>query len=92
MKGGRKLSNWNLFVKKILEEGRAKDPEYGFGQALKDASKRKSEMQTSSSSASLNSNKTTKSKKNGKNVKSKKSAKKGKKSMAGGSTRKNKKH
>jgi len=37
-------SAWNMFVKKIYEEGKAKDPEYEFGQALKDASKRKSEM------------------------------------------------
>lgn len=37
-------SEWNMFVKKIYEEGKAKDSDYEFGQALKDASKRKSEM------------------------------------------------
>ena len=44
MKGGRKLSQWNLFVKKIYREGKAKNPNYEFKQALEDASKRKSEM------------------------------------------------
>ena len=42
-------SEWNMFVKKIYEEGHAKDPNYKFKQALKDASKRKSEMGHSSS-------------------------------------------
>jgi hypothetical protein len=37
-------SQWNMFVKKIYEEGKAKDSSYEFKQALKDASKRKSEM------------------------------------------------
>ena len=37
-------SEWNMFVKKIYEEGKAKDSNYEFKQALKDASKRKSEM------------------------------------------------
>jgi hypothetical protein len=41
-------SAWNLFVKKIYHEGKAKDPNYEFKNALKDASKRKSEMGTSS--------------------------------------------
>ena len=44
MQGGRKLSNWNLFVKKIYKEGKAKNADYAFKQALSDASKRKSEM------------------------------------------------
>lgn len=44
MKGGRKLSSWNIFVKKIYQEGKAKDTNYEFKQALTDASKRKSEM------------------------------------------------
>jgi len=35
---------WNMFVKKIYEEGKAKDPKYEFKQALVDASKRKGEM------------------------------------------------
>jgi len=45
MKGGkRQLSQWNLFVKKVYQEGKAKDSEYQFKQALSDASSRKSEM------------------------------------------------
>lgn len=43
-------SEWNMFVKKIYHEGKAKDSNYEFKQALKDASKRKSEMKHSSSS------------------------------------------
>jgi len=39
-----------MFVKKIYEEGKAKDPKYEFKQALVDASKRKGEMGSSSSS------------------------------------------
>jgi hypothetical protein len=42
-------SAWNMFVKKIYEEGKAKDSNYEFKQALVDASKRKSEMGKSSS-------------------------------------------
>lgn len=41
-------SAWNMFVKKIYEEGKAKDPSYEFKQALVDASKRKSEMGSAS--------------------------------------------
>lgn len=37
-------SKWNMFVKKIYEEGKAKNPDYDFKTALIDASKRKSEM------------------------------------------------
>ena len=37
-------SEWNMFVKKIYHEGKAKNSNYEFEQALKDASKRKSEM------------------------------------------------
>jgi hypothetical protein len=44
MKGGRQLSDWNLFVKKVYDEGKEKDPDYEFKEALVDASKRKSEM------------------------------------------------
>lgn len=43
-------SAWNMFVKKIYEEGKAKDPSYEFKQALMDASKRKSEMGNSAAS------------------------------------------
>jgi len=42
-------SAWNMFVKKIYQEGKAKDPKYEFKQALVDASKRKSEMGSTSS-------------------------------------------
>jgi len=45
-------SEWNLFVKKIFKEGKAKNPDYKFKQALVDASKRKGEMGSSSSSTS----------------------------------------
>ena len=44
-------SEWNMFVKKIYEEGKAKDSSYEFKQALKDASKRKSEMGHSASAS-----------------------------------------
>lgn len=44
----RPPSAWNLFVKKIFHEGKAKDSGYQFKQALKDASRRKSEMGNSS--------------------------------------------
>ncbi len=37
-------SAWNMFVKKIYEEGKKANPDYDFKQALKDASKRKGEM------------------------------------------------
>ena len=37
-------SQWNMFVKKVYEEGHAKDSNYQFKDALKDASKRKGEM------------------------------------------------
>lgn len=43
-------SAWNMFVKKIFNEGRSKNKAYSFKQALKDASRRKSEMGSSSSS------------------------------------------
>ena len=40
----RKLSAWNIFVKKIYKEGKAKNPNYEFKRALQDASDRKAEM------------------------------------------------
>jgi len=46
-------SAWNMFVKKIYEEGKAKDSNYEFKQALKDASKRKSEMGHSASASGV---------------------------------------
>jgi hypothetical protein len=47
-------SAWNMFVKKIYQEGKAKDSSYEFKQALVDASKRKSEMGSTSSTKSHN--------------------------------------
>lgn len=46
-------TEWNMFVKKIYEEGKKKDHNYQFKNALKDASKRKSEMKHSSSASGL---------------------------------------
>jgi hypothetical protein len=41
------MSAWNDFVKKIYWEGKKANPNYEFKNALKDASKRKSEMGSS---------------------------------------------
>lgn len=38
------MTAWNDFTKKIFEEGRKKNPDYRFKDALKDASARKGEM------------------------------------------------
>lgn len=57
MQGGRKLSQWNIFVKKIYQEGHSKNKDYSFKQALTDASKRKSEMGSSSATATKKSKK-----------------------------------
>ena len=57
----KKLSAWNLFVKKVYAEGKAKNKSYQFKDALKAASKRKGEMGSSSSTK-----KNTKSRKGGK--------------------------
>jgi hypothetical protein len=47
MQGGkRKPSQWNMFVKKVFSQGRSKNKNYSFKQALSDASKRKGEMGT----------------------------------------------
>lgn len=47
MKGGkRKPSQWNMFVKKVFSQGRSKNKNYSFKEALSDASKRKGEMGT----------------------------------------------
>lgn len=48
----RKLSAWNLFVQKIFKEGKAKDSNYEFKQALQDASDRKAEMEHHTPAAS----------------------------------------
>jgi hypothetical protein len=53
------MSAWNDFVKKIYWENKKKNKDYQFKEALKEASKRKSEMGKSS----------TKSKKGGKSAK-----------------------
>jgi hypothetical protein len=45
MKGGKRaLSSWNMFVKKVYREGKSKNSNYAFKDALKDASRRKREM------------------------------------------------
>ena len=44
MGGKRKASPWNKFVKKIFGEMRRKDKDATFSDALKEASRRKSEM------------------------------------------------
>ena len=62
MQGGRKLSSWNIFVKKIYQEGKAKNKEYSFKQALTDASKRKGEMGSSTTMGTKKMRKSKKSK------------------------------
>jgi len=85
MQGGRKLSDWNIFVKKVYAEGKAKDSNYAFKDALTDASKRKSEM-TSMKSVTASGVK-------GKSKKSRKSRKSRKMSIAlSGGTRKRRRH
>jgi hypothetical protein len=46
------MNNWNRFVKKIYSEGKSKNSSYSFKNALKDASRRKSEMGSMSSMGS----------------------------------------
>ena len=82
MKGGRKLSQWNLFVKKIYQEGKSKNTNYQFKHALEDASKRKSEMGSLKNSTVSGGAKSKKSFRNSK----------GKRSMAGGKTRRRRRH
>jgi hypothetical protein len=43
-KGTRKISKWTSFVKKIYQEMKKKNPNVKLGDAMKAASKRKSEM------------------------------------------------
>lgn len=64
------MTAWNDFVSKIYHEEHKKNPDYMFKQALKDASKRKSEMGSTASGV-----KSKKSKKSRKSKKSKKSRK-----------------
>jgi hypothetical protein len=75
----RKLSDWNIFVKKIYAEGKAKNSNYEFKQALVDASKRKSEMKHHASTNSVNKSKSAK-----KNRKSRSRTKHASMAMAGG--------
>ena len=79
MKGGRKLSEWTVFVKKIYDEGKSKDENYEFGQALADASERKKEMKMGIASGI-------------KSKKSRKSRKGTKKNNKTKGTRRNRKH
>jgi hypothetical protein len=59
MQGGKRaLTPWNRFVKKVYDEGKRKNSGYSFQQALKDASKRKSEMGSSTKKTKKGSNKT----------------------------------
>ena len=85
MQGGkRKLSQWNIFVKKVYREGKAKNSNYEFKQALSDASKRKSEMGSMKNSSATSSKKSRKMNKS-----------KGKRHMAmamAGGTRKRRRH
>jgi len=57
--GKRKLTKWNLLVKKVFKEGKTKNKNYSFKQALSDASKRKGEMGSSSTSKNRSSKKRT---------------------------------
>ena len=69
------MSPWTDLVSKVFKEGRAKDSSYQLKDAMKEASKRKNEMGSSSSAAAAP-GKTMK--KRGKSKKSKKSKKRGK--------------
>ena len=76
----RKLSDWNIFVKKVYDEGKANDSEYEFKDALVDASKRKSEMKRSSSVSGVRT-------KTSKKSRSKRGRRSASASLAGGRTR-----
>ena len=65
------MTAWNDFVSKIYHEEHKKNPDYMFKQALKDASKRKSEMGSTASGV--------KSKKQGKKSKKSNKSKKNRK-------------
>ena len=73
---------WNMFVKKIYHEGKAKDSNYEFKQALMDASKRKSEMKHSASASGVKKHKGSKKRRGSRSA-----------SMAGGRrTRRHRRH
>jgi hypothetical protein len=84
MQGGRKLSQWNIFVKKIYQEGHSKNKDYSFKQALTDASKRKSEM---GSSTAMGTKKIKKSKRNRSISLAGGKSRRGPMSLAGGKSR-----
>jgi hypothetical protein len=89
----RKLTAWNIFVKKIYAEGKAKNSNYEFKQALEDASKRKSEMKHSSSKASGVKKNSKKSAKKSRGRKSSSKSMFASMAMAGGKkTRRHRKH
>jgi len=67
------MTSWTDFVSKVFKEGRVKDKNYSFKQALQDASKRKGEMSSMKSSHTSTSSKKTK----GKKTKGKKSKRRG---------------
>jgi len=54
------MSAWNMFVKKIYWEGKKKDKNYEFKQALKDASARKGEMGKQSTKKNMKQSRTVK--------------------------------
>ena len=62
MKGGRKASAWNLFVKKVYHEGHSRNAGYSFKQALRDASRRKGEMRNMGTQKNYNNNQNVKTK------------------------------
>ena len=68
------MTAWNDFASKIYKEGHAKDPNYLFKHALRDASKRKSEMGSPTASG-VKSKKVRKSRKSKKSKKSRKNRK-----------------
>jgi len=85
------MTAWNDFVKKIYHEGHDKDSNYSFKQALQDASKRKGEMGSSSSSSS-SSSKMSKSKGKKSKKAGRKTKKGGKCGMKAGTRRRRRKH
>jgi hypothetical protein len=87
MQGGRKLSSWNIFVKKIYQEGHSNDKNYSFKQALTDASRRKGEM---GSSTGMGTKKTMG--KKGKKMNKKVMSATRSMSMTGGRTRRRRRH
>ena len=86
----KKLSSWNIFVKKVFQEGKAKNKDFQFKDALKEASARKGEMKNMKTNNDKGVMGETKSRKRG--TKSRKhGTKKGGKSPKR-KTRKNRKH